>query len=182
MITDPDAGVTYDVVIEPQPGGQRPELRSLTLSAQRGTALTPALVRSTPVSWLISAAESYWATIDEAWNNGMTLDTAMLDAAQEHDAPGESGAAPSVQAFAQAWKSTPATWTTGDNERVSRRDVLAERYGVSRGTIDRWARAARDHDPPLIEKVKPGRPRKEPDADGSSKSRQPPKKTPGSDR
>ncbi|UMG94151.1 hypothetical protein [Nocardioides sp. TF02-7] len=130
-VKDP-RGWTWEVTTD----GDR--ITSLTVLGE----VTQEALRVIPLGYLRDVATGYLRQLDTANAQGLALTDALGMADHEPEVR-VSGEAPSAGEFAEAWLNTPAT-EVREGKRRTRRQALAERYGVTPFAVDKWTRAARD--------------------------------------
>lgn len=136
--------------------GEDGQIRELTISGVE--PVTPEVLRMVPTSYLAAAARGHL----EAYREGLAQDgheVALTDAGEvaESHLRKRSGP-PSPEEFADQWHRTAPSVITADGQRITRRQALADHYGVTPWAIDKWSRRARDQG--LITKDRQGSPRK----------------------
>jgi hypothetical protein len=145
-------GHEWHVTVEAGPNG-KPVLTSLTI---RGPGLTPAGLRQVPLGYLTEAASGYIAEVERQFQGGAPLGDALDIAASAPGGLRLRGEPPTPEEFAERWNAT-ASLVIVRGERLARRQALADFYGVTVWTVDKWSRAARDQG--LISKQTKGSPR-----------------------
>ncbi|WOP17408.1 hypothetical protein [Raineyella sp. LH-20] len=159
------AGVLEDVVVVDMGDGYLVEMTLNRTGATERDRLTsvkisgPGVTREDlcvlPIVALQATAEAALERLDEGLSEGFHPSVALAVAAR--GSGDDKGEIPGPEEFARVWRETPAR-IDRDGLRVTRRQLLAERYGVTVWRIDQLSRAARDRG--LLPKQRPGRPRK----------------------
>lgn len=141
------AGYSEPVVVVADPRGwewhltaEGSRITSLTI---RGAHVDAAALRRVPLGYLAEVATVYLGEVERALDRGISLAAALESVDAEPGSIRLSSDAPTLGAFAEAWKETPAA-EIRNAERITRRELLAKRYGVTVWAIDKHTRAARD--------------------------------------
>lgn len=99
-------------------------------------------LRGVPLTEIRAVAYSYVRQVDELRGQGYRLDDA-LDGADTPELMPDGKT--TTEEFVSAWReSGPTQRPDGTITRTPRRRGLAERYGVTEYTIDKWVRLVRD--------------------------------------
>lgn len=145
-IYDPGDGTTVEIEL----AADRESIASLRLDDNRG--ISGRTLERLPIPLLLDVAQTYYRAVDHYLRTDK-LDLPQAIALADRN-PGEvesSTARPTALEFATEWKQVASKLKRGH------RDALAARYGVSKPTIDKWTREARDRG--LIPATDMGRPR-----------------------
>lgn len=124
---------------------------TVTIADDRLTSLTvhsdnvkQADLRAVPLMEIRTVARAYVREVDRLRDEGHSLDDA-LDNAEHPDLMPDGQTI--VEDFLTAWRDAgPRPRPDGGMDRTPRRAALAERFGVSIYTIDKWVRSLRDRD------------------------------------
>lgn len=143
-------GYTVEMLINRAGITERDRLRSVQVT---GPGIAQKDLCVLPIVTLQAVAEAALKRYDEGLSQEFAADVARAEASRHTQ---EDKGVPGPVEFARIWRETPAR-IERDGERVTRRKLLAEQYGVTVWRIDQVSRAARDRG--LIPKQRAGRPR-----------------------
>lgn len=99
-------------------------------------------LRSVPLVEVRSVALAHVREVEKLRDHGYRLADAISEAGEGDLMP---GGRVTVAAFAEAWRDAAPTVSEDGRRSPPRRQQLADRFGVSPYTIDKWLRFARDH-------------------------------------
>ncbi|GGM84172.1 hypothetical protein GCM10009721_06120 [Terrabacter tumescens] len=157
VVFDPSSGREWHVTVE-QGGRGRPRITSLMI---RGGSIDQAALRQVSLGYLTEAAAGFIGSTEAERDKGAPLGEALQVASSK---PGEvhvRDEAPSPETLAAQWNATPVSVIV-DGRRIGRRRALADHFGVTVWSIDKYVREARDLG--LIDAATTGRRRASPPA------------------
>lgn len=115
-------------------------ITSLTI---KGADITPAAMRSVPLSYLREVATTYLSHVEWAVEEGLNLADALAEADRDPGAVRVRGDRPAPAEFAETWNNTqPFDMAGGTNK--TRKQMVADHYKVSEHAVNKWLRRARD--------------------------------------
>jgi len=119
-------------------------ITSLTITPPPGERLDQRALSHVPVAHLRDVALTYLADVERAWEQGMAVADALREADRARGEVAPPGGDFDVAEFAEAWHDTPASEVIDrGRKRIFRRQVLADRYGVTPEKVDIWIKQAR---------------------------------------
>jgi len=148
-------------------------ITSLTI---KGSGITPATMRSVPLSYLREVATTYLSHVERAVEEGLNLADALAHADREPGGVRVKGDRPAPAEFAETWINTdPFDMARGTNR--TRKEMVADHYKVSEHAVDKWLRRARDTvNPetglPYLPRATTGRKRAAPTSNSNSSTKQ----------
>lgn len=154
VVIHDDNGTRYELILNTTGTTEVERLVSLTITTRQGIGRE--LLTAVPLATLQAVAEQAVLQVSKADGDGLPRWEARLAG---HMGAGEvRDRTPTPEEFAAAWNSIPARLIGPDSgESITRREQLADSFGVTPWAIDKWSRRARDLG--LIAKQRPGRPR-----------------------
>lgn len=146
------AGYSEPVIFVSDPRGwswevtaEEGQLTSITVRPARGATLDQRAMSLVPVGYLLDVAKTYLEDVQRAWDEGMRVEDAFREADRARGEVVTSDGSPSPEAFAEEWRSLGRVEVgNAGTKRTPRRDALADRYGVTVYTIDKWTKRARE--------------------------------------